>query len=133
MRSPWSSSSSSPDTASSNGTQVPNKILLTTADRAQGNERSVVVVFLAVKTKASGAGFLCDENRMNFISTRAADFFIVIGDIDVARKRPSEKVKQSSGRALDNNKLPQWTEFFCRHRRVANRAETKLPRQIGAR
>lgn len=98
----------------------PKKILLTTADRAQGNERSVVI-FLAVNTAASGAGFLWDENRMNVISTRAADFCLVIGDIDVARKKPSENVRQSSARALDNNKLPQWIQFFCRHGRVANR------------
>lgn len=98
---------------------VPNRILLTTADRAQGNERSVVV-FLAVNTEASGAGFLWDENRMNVISTRAADFFLVIGDIDVARKGPSEHVRQSSAKPVDN-KLPQWIEYFRRHGRLANR------------
>lgn len=96
------------------------KILLITADRAQCNEISVVI-FLAVYTAASGAGFLWDENRMNVTSTRAADFFLVIGDIDVARKKPSKNVRQSSARALDNNKLLQWIQFFCRHGRVANR------------
>lgn len=99
---------------------VPNKILLTIADRAQGNERNIVV-FLTVNTTASGAGFLWDENRINVISTRASDYFIVIGDIDVARKNPSENTRQSSARAFDKNKLPQWIQFFCCHGRVANR------------
>lgn len=98
---------------------VPNRILLTTADRAQGNERSVVI-FLAVNTKESGAGFLWDENRMNVISTRASDFFLVIGDIDVARKSPSENVRLSIAKAVDN-KLPRWIQYFCDQGRVANR------------
>jgi len=106
---------------------VPRKILLTTAERIQGNERQVVI-FLAVNTAASGARFLWDENRMNVISTRASDFFLVIGDIDVARKGPSESVKQSSARVVDNSKLPQWVQFFCHHGRVAGRdgAPTKV-------
>lgn len=39
---------------------------------------------------------------MNVISTRAAGFFLIIGDIDVAIKKPSENVRQSSVRALCN-------------------------------
>lgn len=73
-----------------------DKILLTTADRVQRSERRVVV-FLAVNTGESGAGFLHDSNRLNVISTRATDYFIVIGDLEVANKPASGRVVQSSG------------------------------------
>lgn len=61
---------------------VPCKTLLTTADRVQGNERPVVV-FLAVNTAESGAGFLYDSDRLNIIRTRASNYFIVISDLKV--------------------------------------------------
>lgn len=97
---------------------VSNKILLTTADRAQGNERKVVIL-LAVNTAASGAGLLWDNNRMSVITTRASDFFIVVGDIGVNTKKVSENVKQSYGK-ISENKLGQWLQSFRRHGRVAN-------------
>lgn len=45
---------------------------------------------------------------------------IVIGDIAVDQKMPSDIVKLASGRALGNNKLPEWIRFFQDHGRVAN-------------
>ncbi|KAG8169846.1 hypothetical protein KVR01_000591 [Diaporthe batatas] len=97
----------------------PKKMLLTTADRSQGNERDVVI-FLLVNTRQSDSGLLWDENRMNVISTRARDFMIVIGDIGVDQKTPSANVKLASGRVSGENKLPQWLRFFQDHGRVAN-------------
>lgn len=99
-----------------------DKILLTTADRVQGNERRVVV-FLAVNTSESGAGFLHDSNRLNVISTRATDYFIVIGDIAVANKPASARVAESSGGHLDDTILKAWHDFFVRHKRVVQQSE----------
>ncbi|KAL1867874.1 hypothetical protein Daus18300_006149 [Diaporthe australafricana] len=68
-------------------------ILLTTADRAQGNERDVII-FQSANTRQSGVGFLWDESRINVISTRAKDFMIIIGDLAVDQKMPwSNKVR----------------------------------------
>lgn len=99
-----------------------NKILLTTADRVQGNARRVIV-FLAVNTWESGTGFLHDSNRLNVISTRVSDYFIVIGDIDVAHKPASARVADSSGGHLDDTMLKAWHDFFVRHRRVVQQSE----------
>ncbi|KAG6360923.1 hypothetical protein INS49_011991 [Diaporthe citri] len=99
-----------------------DKILLTTADRVQGNERPVVV-FLAVNTAESGAGFLHDSNRLNVISTRASDFFIVIGDLAVANSPPSARIVESSGGHLDDRALKAWHQFFVRHQRVVQQSD----------
>lgn len=98
-----------------------NKILLTTADRLQGSERRVVI-FVAVNTGESGAGFLHDSNRLNFISTRVSDYFIVIGDLDVANKPASARVAESSGGNLDDTVLKAWHDFLVRHRRVVQQS-----------
>lgn len=99
-----------------------DKILLTTADRVQGSERPVVV-FLAVNTWESGAGFLHDSNRLNVISTRASDYFIVIGDLAVANSRASSRVAESSGGYLDDRALKAWHQFFVRHQRVVQQSD----------
>lgn len=81
-----------------------------------------MVVFLAVNTGESGAGFLHDSNRLNVISTRATDYFIVIGDLEVANKPASGRVVQSSGGHLDDKVLEAWHDFFVRHRRVVQQS-----------
>lgn len=81
-----------------------------------------MVIFVAVNTGESGAGFLHDSNRLNVISTLASDYFIVIGDLDVANKPASARVAESSGRNLDDTVLKAWHDFFLRHRRVVQQS-----------
>lgn len=103
---------------------IDNKVPLTTADRVQGNERPVVVL-LAVNTSQSGAGFLWDSNRMNVISTRASDYFVVVGDIQMAAREASERTMQSSGGYIDTRDLEAWIRYFERNRRVVEQSEVQ--------
>ncbi|KAK2604781.1 hypothetical protein N8I77_007681 [Diaporthe amygdali] len=103
---------------------IDDKVLLTTADRVQGNERPVVVL-LAVNTSQSGAGFLWDSNRMNVISTRASDYFVVVGDKQMAAREASERTMQSSGGYIDTRDLEAWIRYFERNRRVVEQSEVE--------
>lgn len=94
--------------------EVEGRILLTTADRFQGNERKVVL-FLMVNTAESGAGFLFDPNRLNVICTRGSESFLVIGDKGVAKIPDSAKHVQA-----DAKYLRLWVDWYVRRRRVAD-------------
>lgn len=83
---------------------IEDKILFTTADKVQGSER-LVVMFFVVNTWESGAEFLHNLNQLNVISSRAFNYFIIIGDIDIANKSALARVAESSGGYLDDTVL----------------------------
>lgn len=87
---------------------------LTTADRVHGAERKIFL-FVMVSTAESGAGFLMDRNRLNVISTRATDYFVVIGDSDVAKKLPGRNQSES-----DIGPFLGWIQWFVDRRRVVD-------------
>lgn len=92
----------------------PDQVQITTADRVQGAERKIIL-FLMVNTAKTGAGFLFDPNRLNVISTRATDFFIIIGDRQVATKAPGRNQVD-----VDARPLREWIEWFHRNQRVVD-------------
>lgn len=81
-----------------------------------------VAVFIArnritswANTAESGAGFLHNSNRLNVISMRASDYFIVIGNIATGKKPASSRVVEFSGGSIDDRVLPQWLVYFEKH------------------
>lgn len=91
-----------------------HRVQLTTADRVQGAEREIIL-FLMVKTAKAGAGFLCDSNRLDVISTRAMDFLTIVGHRGVCVKAPGQNQTE-----IDMKPLLDWLEWFWRNRRVVD-------------
>lgn len=83
-----------------------------------GGERNVII-FLMVNTAKSGGGFLWDQHRLNVIGSRARDWFIVIGDKDVAARGVGKGFSEATASdAFQGESLRNWLAYFQRQSRL---------------
>ncbi|KAK2777034.1 hypothetical protein FQN52_003261, partial [Onygenales sp. PD_12] len=82
------------------------KIRISSVDGAQGNESDVVILSTTRPGGNFGLGFVADVQRQCVAMTRARDGLVIVGDVDMARR------KTSSGFVAWNEGLAKSTPCF---------------------
>lgn len=98
--------------------EIPQNVLVTTADALQGQERPYVV-FVFATNKETGPGFTMDRHRLCVSMSRQKEFLALVGDIETVDKNFTPSGND------DTAYLARVHKYFITNQRVGIYEETK--------